>query len=157
MLHFCRLALNAAERLVKSHYGHLVLQHAVLFTQKAILQPSVKSKLHEWMELRTVALRATLQALQDTDAWSKKTNDASHFINKCLALIASDPTDKELQAARGEIVEVMLSEGSLLGDICNHSSGQFTAHRIYEIAEPQEQPYSASSMINIILVVAQSC
>jgi len=133
---FCRKALDSAKQLWRSNYGHLVLQHAVLFTQKALVRASTPSRKEAWGYIRDGFFRAATEALRDIDAWEKKTNSASHFINKCLELIPSDPTADRY---RPVIIQTMLTDHALLGLICHHLSGQFTARRIYDLGNPRER------------------
>jgi len=133
---FCRKALESAEQLSRSNYGHLVLQHAVLFTQKALVRASTPSRKEAWEYTRNGFFRAATEALRDKDAWEKKTNSASHFINKCLELISSDPTADRY---RPVIIQTVLTDHALLGLICHHLSGQFTARRIYDLGNPRER------------------
>ena len=135
---FCQKALDSAQQLVSSHYGHLVLQHAVLFTQKALVRAATAARKATWEYIRSGFFKAAIQALRDRDAWDKRTNSASHFINKCLELLSSDPT-KELKYVRVEIIKTVANDDRLLGLICNHLSGQFTARRIYELASSRDR------------------
>lgn len=139
---FCRKALEVAHVLEKSNFGHLLLQHCVLFTQKALMRCSSETESHHstWLVLRSGFFDAAIRALSDSNAWDMKTNNASHFINKCLELLASDSRHKalDLVAHRTEIMRTVV-EGTILMKIAIHGSGQFTAKRIYELATSLER------------------
>ena len=45
-------------------------------------------------------VEAAIQAMEDKDEWDKKTNIASHVINKCLELLAAEPKSPSPNAGR---------------------------------------------------------
>jgi hypothetical protein len=137
----CRNALNFEQQLVSSNYGHHVLQHAVLLTQKALVRSTCSLEKETWGTLRQGFYDATVQALCNKDGWDKQTNPASHFINKCLELLASDPKHKDeaLTAHWAQIMRTVRDDDCILGLVAAHSSGQFTARRIYELGSSQER------------------
>ena len=92
-----------------------------------------------WKYIRTGFISAASEALRDHSEWSGFTNNAGHFINKCLELIASDPTDDELKNHRAVFYKILSEEQPLLCLICRHKSGQYTAKRLYEMGDIYEK------------------
>ena len=89
--------------------------------------------------IRTGFINAASQAIRDKTEWSGYTNNACHFINKCLDLIASDPTDEDLENHRAEFYKILTDDQQLLILICRHNSGQYTAKRLYEMGDVNEK------------------
>ena len=136
----CQKALDSSQQLVTSNYGHLVLQHAVHFTHKALVE-NASGNQQMWIQLRCAFFDAAVRAWKARDGWDKKTNPASHFINKCLELLASNTKrrDEALNGHRAQVMQAVAEDPGLLNLVALHLSGQFTARRIYELGTSQER------------------
>ena len=139
LLTICQKALEEQQHLRRSCKGHHILQHALIFTQKAMMKASTDIRKASWKYMRTGFIIAASEALRDHSEWSGYTNNAGHFINKCLELIASDPTDGELKNHRAVFYKILSEEQPLLCLICRHKSGQYTAKRLYEMGDIYEK------------------
>ena len=136
---FCDKTLNSASHLVRSNFGHHVLQHAVLLTQKALVRATAPQEIMTWTRLRHGFFHEALLALLDKAAWDKKGNSASHFINKVLNLIESDVhvRDPDILAHKMEILRKLVLDKELIAEIVKHDTGKWTARRVYEVATPE--------------------
>jgi len=139
LLTICQEALEDQQHLRRSCKGHHILQHTVLFAQKAMTKASTDIRKASWKYIRTGFITAASEAIRDHSEWSGYTSNACHFINKCLELIASDPTDDELQNHRAVFYKILSEEQPLLRFICRHKSGQYTAKRLYEMGDIKEK------------------
>ena len=143
LLEACKKTQGAAQQLLRSQYGQIVMQHAMLFTQKALCRSTGAEK-DEWCDLRNCFFEDAIRALQDRNEWDKKTNPAGHFINLYIECIIVDrktlwPRDWFLELHRAQIILQTVADPSLFRLICNNKTGQYTARRIYEIAEGKER------------------
>jgi len=139
LLTICQKALEDQQLLRRSGKGHHILQHALIFTQKAMRKASSDIRKASWNYIRTGFISAASEALRDHSEWSGFSNNAGHFINKCLELIASDPTDGELKNHRAVFYKILSEDQPLLCRICRHKSGQYTAKRLYEMGDINEK------------------
>lgn len=145
---FCERALTSADQLMHSVFGHHVLQHAVLFTQKAVVRrwcsqnPRAPSDFAGWIRIRRGFLDYAENALCDEDRWRESPkNPASHFINMCLQLYASDKdrVDTDLTQQRKSIISKVVDDGNLYVLICCHAYGRFTARRLYDLGSSTQR------------------
>jgi len=146
LFELCQRAKENDEKLVWSNYGHLVLQHALLFTQKS-LSKSNGLKRTVWYDLRSGLLETAVQALAKKSKWESESTSASHFIHLCIDLIRLDveERDESLKIYRSQILRTVLDDDELLAWICEHTTGQYTARRIYELGTREEKKKLAQS------------
>ena len=149
----CDIALVFARKLVTSNYGHLVLQHALLFTEKALVRAATKARRKDWIHLRKGFFTHALSGLSDQRIWDNRSSNAGHFINKCLELLQVgtqvECTDEHLMESRAEILRVATENHELYGFMCAHPSGQYTARRIYEMADQSQKKVLEKLSLNV--------
>ena len=139
---FCQRAYTSGEELANSKYGQLVLQHGLLFTEKALVRSNCTPQREVWESIRSGFFRVAIEALQNKDAWERKTNTASHFINLCLKLLSAKHPNfgyASLLSYRRKIIDIVTLDKPLLRLLCQHGSGRYTGRRIYELASPQDR------------------
>jgi hypothetical protein len=139
LLTICLKTLEEQQQLRRSSTGHLILQHALTFTQKAMMKATTVTRKASWKYIRTGFINAASEAIRHHTEWSGYTNYAGHFINKCLEMIASDPTDEDLVSHRAVLIKFLADDQPLLCLICRHRSGQYTAKRLYELGDVNEK------------------
>lgn len=137
----CQKALHGLPSLTKAPYGHNVLQHAVLFTHKALLRNSGPENRADFSKIRNGFFDAAVEILPDRSVWSSDGSFAGLFISLCIDLLLANCShaNDDLIAHWARFMRVVTDDHDILRIIASHSDGKFCARRIFQMGSSQER------------------
>ena len=136
LFQLCARCLQAPE-LLRSNFGHLLCQRAVLIVYHVVEREEMRTdEGAPWDDLLDSALFLAEAELFNAKLWQDagSRNNASHVMNQCTMVAARQP------ARLRRLVQTCLArEREELITLCKHTSGKYVMRRIYDKMSTEER------------------